>query len=472
MENKKKPQAFNTSRGTNSIDRKMMEFSGDVPDYSEKVDPAKGIVKFGDDNKYPDFLLGLLSRSSTHRAIVSTKAQLIGGNGIVKEGLSNDALMFIANPWNEYDLEEIVARISLDLEIYGAFALNIIWTKDRKKISQINYMNPQTIRIIAPDDNEESIQGYIVNKSWKKYLEKNSVAYPGFSKIDIKNPSQILYVKKHQSGKYYYGEPNYVSNVKSIMCDYSIANYHYNNIENGFSLQTVFNWVGYIPGEEEKDFLISSLQNQHQGSDNPSNTLHTFSNSKDEVPVITTMNTNQNGENFLNLDEKIVNKIMVAHQVTNPTLFGVVAPGGLASNKNELVESLKTFQALYVTPQQNLIEKVLNRLARVNGVTDNIELAKYELDVQVNITVPDLLAILSAQITPSQKTAVLVASGYSEDEAKNMVGNGIEPAPGAAPVKPKPAAVAKQSREKFQAFKQDAKDAVEAIKYKQKHGTN
>src|ERR1035437_9641572 len=94
---------------------------------------------YGDNNLYPEFLLGLLARSSTHRAIVKTKAQLIGGNGINKNELSPEALKMISNPWNEYDLEEIIARISLDLIVYGAFALNVIWTKDRQRIAEINY---------------------------------------------------------------------------------------------------------------------------------------------------------------------------------------------------------------------------------------------------------------------------------------------------------------------------------------------
>jgi len=443
------------------------QMSGDVPQYSEKVNKTKGLVSYGDDNLYPDFLLGLLARSSTHRAIVKTKSQLIGGNGINKQGLSNEALKFISNPWNEYDLEEIVARISLDLEIYGAFALNIIWTKDRTRIAEINYINPQTLRIKEPDPDSPTTQEYIINKNWKKYEVKNSVVYPGFSRVNIKNPSQILYVKEYQAGRYFYGEPSYVSNVKSIMCDYSIANYHYNNIENGFALSTLINFVGNVPIDEEIDMELARLDQQFRGSNNAGGPMVTFSQTKDEAPIVTVMDSQKNGENFIKLDETIVSKIMTAHQVVSPNLFGIPTPGALSS-KNEMIQAMKLLQAQYITPKQNLIEKTLNRLARINGITENITLSKYELDVEVDVSIADLLSVLTANITPAQKMAVLVAAGYSEDEAKSIVGDGKEPEPTAplTPPAPDKKAVKVAQREAFLKFRDQERDEVEKIRQK------
>jgi hypothetical protein len=250
------------------------------------------------------------------------------------------------------------------------------------------------------------------------------------------------------------------------MCDYSIANYHYNNIENGFALSTLVTMVGNVPLEEEIDYELAKLDAQFQGSDRAGMRMVTFVQTKDDAPIVQTMDTNQNGESFLKLDETIVSKIMTAHQVVSPSLFGIPTPGALSS-KNEMIQSLKLLQAQYINPKQQIIEKAINRLARVNGITEHITLSKYELDVEVDVSITDLLSVLQASITPQQKINVLIASGYSEDEAKNIVGSGTEPNPDAQVVPKQTKQEMKMiERERFLDFREEARDEVNKIRYK------
>jgi hypothetical protein len=433
--------------------------AADLPQYSERINKQLNIVSFGDDNQYPNYLLSLLTSSSTHYAIVNNKAMYIGGNGFALNGLSNEALRFIANPYNEDDLEEILKKISLDLEVYSAIALNIIWNKDRTIISEINYINPRTLRIVAPEgETPEGKYEYAISKDWRNIRkeENKPVVYSEFSVIDRKKPSQILYVKEHRGDVYFYGNPAYISAADDIESDYLIGNFRKNNIKNGFSPQMTITFLdsGNI-SDEEIDFELSRLAAQYQGSKNAGTPMIFFADNKDNAPLIDILDAQQNGELNLTAEDKIVSKIMCAHQVVSPSIMGIPTPGALSS-KNEMIQSLKVLQAEYINPKQEFIEKIFNRLARVNGIPDKIVISQYELDVEVDVDIKDILGVLESTITPEQKIAVFMASGYSEDEAKYLV-EGVKGEDKKQ--------VSKQSRVAFKTLKSDARLEMEKERY-------
>ena len=117
-----------------------------APIYTERVTRA-GYVSYGDDNLYPDYLVSLMNRSAKHNAILKRKAGMIAGNGFALEGIDGIAAQLIANPYNEMNLNEIVYRSAYDLELFGAFALEIIYSKDRSKIAEVNYIPVNKVRL-------------------------------------------------------------------------------------------------------------------------------------------------------------------------------------------------------------------------------------------------------------------------------------------------------------------------------------
>lgn len=155
--------------GSKGMTFRSVEFNTvgkDIPQYKESVNPRGGFINFGEDNLMPNYYISLIDRSPKHNAIIHQKSAMISGNGWIKNGLSNEALKFISNQMNDDDLEEIVSRVGYDLEVFGAFCLNIVWSKDRTKIAEINYMNPQTLRIVKPDSDYPQVEQYMINKDW------------------------------------------------------------------------------------------------------------------------------------------------------------------------------------------------------------------------------------------------------------------------------------------------------------------
>ena len=424
-----------------------MNFSSDlgIPLYKESKN-TNGWINFGSDNLMPEYYLGLLGRSPKHAAIIETKSQLIAGNGFMKDRLSSEALMFIKNPYGECDLGEVASRISYDFEIFGAFALEIIWEKDRESIKSINHIPSHKVRSKVKDPDKPLDDGYFICDDWKKWANKPIIFCPKFSTINRKNTNQILYCKRYVPGRETYGEPGYMAASRWCELEFEISNFHLMAAKNGFTPGRHINFPFGLKDPDSRERFINNLKGEFEGTYNGNAPFITFSDGSTNKVEITTLDSDTTDERFIQLNKEITEGIMTGHRVTSPSLFGVMQEGGIV-NKSNTIADLQQFQAQYVTPKQIFIEKIFNKLGSINGV-EKIYLSKYELDYDIELSVSDMLAILTAPIPTEQKKQVLISAGYRPAEATVLVeSGGVTPAPAtpALPASTTPAPPAKPS---------------------------
>jgi hypothetical protein len=393
-----------------------------IPLPVERISRTKQWIEWGGDNLYPIYLISLSNKSSMHSSILKQKAMLIGGNGWAKTNLSPEAQLLLKNVYNDDDLDELLFKISMDIELYGGFFLNLIWSKDGERISEINYIDPAKVRIQTPDEKYPQNDNYWISDGWEDVRKYPPVLYPGFSTVNKKKRSQILYVKEHRPGTEWYARPEYESGVRWIELEWEIGNFHLNNVKNGFHPSMHINFPIGQPSNEEAMEIIKRLKNQYQGSDMAGNVLVTFSDDKDKAAAFEPIELNASDARFLMLNEQVESGILKAHRVTNPSLFGIQTPGALGS-RNEMLESLEIFLTQYVEPKQRLIEGVFNWIRRINGIKDNLLINKYEPQFsKLTTNISDILGILESSITPEQKYYMLVANEFDHQTAMKLSG--------------------------------------------------
>jgi len=395
-----------------------------IPAPLEKINRTKKWVEYGSDNLYPLYLISLSNKSSLHAAILKQKSMLIGGGGFAKTNLSPEAMLFIKNIYNDDDLDEILFKIALDLELYGGFYLNIIWSKDGEKISEINYIDPSKVRIAVPDEKDEypQIENYWISDGWENVQKYPPTLYPGFSTVKKEKRSQILYVKEYRPGTEWYARPEYEPGVRWIELEWEISNFHLNNVKNGFHPSMHINFPIGQPSNEEAFEIIKRLKAQYQGTDMAGNVMVTFSDNKDTAVSFDPIELNTTDARFLMLNEQVTDGILKAHRVTNPALFGIETPGALGS-RNEMLESLEIFQTQYTSPKQRLIEKIFNWLRRINGIKDQLIINTYQPQFsKLNTNLGDILNILQSTITEEQKYYLLLQNDYDAQTAMKLSG--------------------------------------------------
>lgn len=399
----------------NSDDKNLAK----IPQYLERANP-KGWIDFGIHNDMPDYYGSLLSKCGLHRSICEGKARLIAGQGFEKNGLDPKTLEFLKNRFGEKDFEEMSTMWATDLVVFGAFALNIHWSKDRTQIAKVDWISPSNLRIAVPDQKKPEIEKYYFCLDWKNYKKNDVILYDGFSTTNRKSRSQILYVTGYTPCKYFYGEPSYISNCLSIENNYEIQAFHYNNIRNSFSPSFLINFVQDIPSDEAQDMLVRRTKANYAGSRKSGEVMVTFSR-MGEQPIVTPLGLNQNDQKYIELETVIEKNILAAHQVTSPEIFGIKSEGGIINNQTSVLNALEVFQAMYVNPQQQVIEKTLNKLFRINRL-EPVKLAKYKINfAKTDLSVDDILKIISAPVSNEVKVNMLVSNGYTEEEAKKFV---------------------------------------------------
>ena len=155
---------------------------------------GKDYIEYGTENwrnLYTQFLNDLYYNSSTNAAIINATTELIAGEEIViddEDDRNLDAMVklkqFMANPNSNETLHELVKKISFDFKLQGAFALNIIWSKDRTQIAEIYHIPVEKIRCEKPDAMGK-VCAYYVSADWSNTRINKPYRVPALSLIHI-----------------------------------------------------------------------------------------------------------------------------------------------------------------------------------------------------------------------------------------------------------------------------------------------
>jgi len=346
----------------NSISKKQ-NFESKLPEY--KVMNGKPWVFYGEKNNYPTYLLEMYQRSAKHNAIINGKVNYITGKGWTYDPkeltgeLLNDLKKLLDNPNPYDDLNDILYKVSLDFEIFNGFALEIIWNL-QGKISQIAHVNFGNLRVSEKQDK------FYFAQEWKEYGDPEGlVEYMPFNP-EKKLGKQLFYYSSYAPSVKYYPVPEYLGAMAYIETDARIANYHVNNLRNGFLGGYMFSFNNGLPTDEEQREIKRHLVNQMKGDDGE-RIVVAFNDNKENGLEITPLQANDLDKQFDILNSTIQQEIFVAHRVTSPMLFGIRTSGQLGG-RSELIESYELFKSVYVEDRVRKIEKIFNYILDFNGV--------------------------------------------------------------------------------------------------------
>lgn len=334
-----------------------------------KENSTKKIVEFGDDNLYPKTLIDVLNTSAIHNAIVEAKANAIVGDGVQLRGnvSTETTAMFenwCTNPNPDEDLTEILDRVALDFETHGAFALEVIWTKDGSAITEINHLDVSKVRLEPVIDGViEAIQ---YSRDWSQHRKSayQPITIPTFDPERARQDGrQVLYVKNYRPGNEYYGIPSYISALSWIQLDAELGLFHLSNIKNGLTPSMHFSFKNGVPTLEEQKKMFEKIKKQYQGTSNTGKFILTFSDGSDTAPEFTPIETTSIDQLYVVLNDLIIQNILTAHRVTSPMILGVKTEGQLGG-ASELDTAFQIFDKTVIQPSRKRIEATLNRLLK------------------------------------------------------------------------------------------------------------
>ena len=351
-------------------------------------------------NLYPQFLIDLYYNSSTQAAIINATAEMIAGENLViedEEERELEAVVKLKKFFNSANgnetLQEVIKKIAFDFKLQGAFALNIVWSQDRTQISEIYHIGVDKIRAEKPNELGK-IEGYYVSADWSDTRKNKPYRVPAFNTNDRTSPNQILYTGLYSPNMNAYHTPDYVAANNWALVDQRVAEFHLNNISNGFSGSFMISFANGVPTQEERFQIEQSLTDKFTGADNAGKFVLTFSDDKTRTPEITAITPSDLDKQYLALQELLVQNILTGHRVTSPILMGIKSDSGLGNNADELNSAANFYSNTVVKPFQQHILKVLRKIFTVNNMDMPVRFEQLK-PITTRFTNQDLAAVMT-----------------------------------------------------------------------------
>jgi len=317
---------------------------------------------YGQDDFF-DAIISAFNVSTTNAASVEGIADLIYGKGIYSK---NEAFNEILNKLLP---QEELKKVSFDLKLFGNAAFQVYWDETHTKIKKMYHVPVQTLRAEKLYGNPK-IENYYYCVDWndqRKIKDKKKI--PAFETSNEK--MEILYIKNYCPGLYYYSLPDWISALQLAMSDGEISNLHFNNITNGFLPAVMINFNNGVPAPEERETIEDLIQAKFTGTDNAGRFMVSFNDDVTTKPTIDTINVENLHEKYDYVAEYVQDRILVAHRVTSPLLFGIrTKNNGFSSQSEEMKTAFSIMQTMTIAPFQNLILNTLDYALACSGYND------------------------------------------------------------------------------------------------------
>ena len=315
-------------------------------------------VKFGTDDRYPQYLIGLYNASSVHASCINAIVEAIQGKNIE----FNMDLGEMANEDETY--YEVFTKLATDFYLHGGFSYEAVWSNDRTTF-QIYHIDFSFVR--AHEKNERGVvPAYYISEDFGR----KSVSILDLSKVDclpafnpktaIDEPKQMVYYKAYRPGQTYYPLPLYVAASAIIDLDKEVDNFHINNIKNGLAPSLAITTFTNA-NEEQREANKNEIESEYGGTNNAGNLIYMDVADPTLAPIITPIPQNGADEYYTTLNTITTDKILTAHRITSPMLLGVKSNVGLGNNADEIETAYKHFLSTVIEPLQQDLLKGWNR---------------------------------------------------------------------------------------------------------------
>jgi hypothetical protein len=362
-------------------------------------------VSYGADNAYFQYLIDRYNGSPTNNAIINGISQMIYGRGL-------DALNSSKKPDQYAKMisllkKDMVRKVCYDLKLMGQTAMQVIYSKDRKSIAQVEHIPVENLRAEKCNDKGE-IEAYYYSDNWAKVKNVgNTLRIPayGFSKENI----EIMYVKPYRAGYKYYSSPDYAGGLQYAELEQEISNYHLNNILNGLAPSMLINFNNGTPNAEERQMLENRIYEKFSGSSNAGKFILAFNDNPESAATIEPIQLSEAHLQYQFLSDESSKKVMVSHRVVSPMLLGIKDSTGLGNNAEELETASILMENTVIQPFQTLLIDAFDTILAYN----QISLKLYFKTLQP-LQFKDLENVMDSE-TMEEETGVKLSEQLPED---------------------------------------------------------
>lgn len=374
-------------------DSSMSVFATSIPEVPMIIE-KKNVdwVLYGENNEYPMQLADLPFGSAIHNSILKTKIKMTHGDGFLIDGaktkeeseakytslptaVKSDLDLLFKNPNGKDNINTLSAKLSSDLQKFGAFCYEVVYNMDFTKIVTFKYVPVKHVR--AGKMNEEGVaEKYYISREWQNYRQGKfrPKEIAAFDVNNKENLNQLVYEKIGDLE--YYGTPSYVGAITWIYTDFQMGLFHKSNLENGMNPGLAINFYKLPASENDKDQILRNIKSQFVSAKNTGKHMVFFSDGKDLATDVKAIENSGLDKQLLLLAELCDKKILTGHQLTSPLLAGVSVSGQLGGN-TELQVAYQIFDKVSMEADRNFLIASFQKMLDYNKTPVKLDILPF-----------------------------------------------------------------------------------------------
>ena len=181
-----------------------------------------------------------------------------------------------------------------------------------------------------------------------------------------------------------YPVPQYISALKPIQTEIELQRYDLRSVINNFSASGILT-LNRVDDDDEKELLIQNITSMFSGADNANSLIINFKNNDEEEPatfVKIDKDANDSVNLFADSNDRIVEKIVAAHKISNKALIGYEADSAsLGGEGNILNVAFNLYNKTCANKMRRNIVNTINRALAMNGVETKLILKPLQFNI-------------------------------------------------------------------------------------------
>jgi hypothetical protein len=341
-------------------------------------------VKYGEKNDYYQFLIDRYNNSTTNNQVINNIVKLIYGKGL-------DARDGARKP-NEYAQmkmlfsKDTMRKAITDYYLLGQFSLQIIYSKNKKKIVEIQHLPIQNLR---PEkcNVDGIIENYYYSDNWEKLRDFPAVPIPSFGNGN--KTLEVMVCGEYTIAQKYFSSVKYIGGLPYAKLEENVSEYLISLVESQFSPLKIINFNNGVPDEDTQKLTVESVQKKATGASGDK-IIVAFNSDETKKTTIDSVPLDNASQQYEYVSNEARSKIMLSHGVTSGLLFGIPSAGGFSSNADEMKNAFLLFQNNVIKPPQEFICEQLDKILAFNGVSLDLYLKPLNplLDYDLPIVAP------------------------------------------------------------------------------------
>ena len=356
----KKPNTGNTYK--DSI-RVVNMASHNTPEIKEVHN--KEWVSFGENNSYFDTLIDRYLDSPTNGRCINGIVDMVYGRGLESTNSSSFPADYVY--MKKLLRPREIKRLINDYKLLGQGALQLTYSKDKKKILKVSHFPMETLR--AEKATEGKIKGYYYHPSWKNFKNSDKPKrIPTFGNGSKTELNELFMFKPYRSGFYYYATVDYNACLQYAELESHVSNYHISNIKNGLQPSLFVNFNNGIPNAETQNTIESKINSKFSGSSNSGKAIIAFNESSETKADIEAIHLPDAHAQYQFLSDEAREKIMLGHGIVSPILLGIKDNTGFGNNAEELRTASVLMDNVIIRPLQDGVIQGLKEILEFNNI--------------------------------------------------------------------------------------------------------